>query len=464
VQWAVRGPGERLLDPACGDGRFLVRHRNSVGVEQDQEAARAAMARAPWALVHEGDFFAWARATEERFDCAAGNPPFIRYQSFRGEVREQALSLCAARGVRFSGLAGSWAPFLVAVAGLLKPGGRMAFVVPAEIGHAPYAAPVFSYLIEHFDLVQVVAVRGKLFPELSEDCWLLYAAGCGGSTCEIRLSVVDHLTEAPEPPKHWLRVPSAEWDGAWRRRLRPYLMNEEARALYRHAAGHAASCSFGDIAQIGIGYVSGDNDFFHLTPSAAEKWNIPPYLLQPTVRNGRVLRQRSLTPQMVEFWRRADQPMLLLNLPKRGKLPRSVESYLDTEPGRAASERYKCRMRNPWYSVPDVTVPAMFLTYMSGTAPSLVRNLARCACTNSVHSVRVRDPQAAQRLFAAWDHPFLQLSCELEGHPLGGGVLKLEPREAARIVLPPPTLLAELDTPAIAAAVGEMRAWRHCGG
>ena len=93
-----------------------------------------------------------------------------------------------------------------------------------------------------------------------------------------------------------------------------------------------------------------------------------------------------------------------------------------------------------------------------------VRNLARCACTNSVHGVHVRDPQVAKRFFAAWDHPFLQLSCELEGHPLGGGVLKLEPREASRILLPPPAMLAELDAPAIARAVAEMRAWRHCGG
>jgi hypothetical protein len=34
--------------------------------------------------------------------------------------------------------------------------------------------------------------------------------------------------------------------------------------------------------------------------------------------------------------------------------------------------------------------------------------------------------------------PFVQLSCEIEGHPLGGGMLKLEPREASQIALPGP--------------------------
>jgi len=35
---------------------------------------------------------------------------------------------------------------------------------------------------------------------------------------------------------------------------------------------------------------------------------------------------------------------------------------------------------------------------------------------------------------------FVQLSCEIAGHPLGGGMLKLELREAAQIVVPDQSL------------------------
>ncbi|MBX9736561.1 MAG: N-6 DNA methylase, partial [Phycisphaerales bacterium] len=144
VSWATRRASDRMLDPSCGDGRFLVAHTNSVGVEQDSLACQAVHARAPGSLIHQGDFFAWASQTHERFDCAAGNPPFIRFQRFTGQVREAALRLCRRHGAEFSSLSSSWAPFMVATATLLKPGGRMAFVVPAEIGHAPYAAPVLE--------------------------------------------------------------------------------------------------------------------------------------------------------------------------------------------------------------------------------------------------------------------------------------------------------------------------------
>jgi hypothetical protein len=461
LSWAIRCPEDRLLDPSCGDGRFIRGHRNSVGIEQDPRAAAHAMEVAPWALVHEGDFFAWASNTEERFDCTAGNPPFIRYQTFKGPVRERALNLCAKLGVAFSGLASSWAPYLVATASLLRPGGRMSFVVPAEIGHAPYASPLLEYLVDHFETVQIVAVRDKLFPDLSEDCWLLHAEGFGGSTKTIRFSVQETFKASKRPPRMFLPVSVYEWRAAWKRRLRPYLMPEGARYLYQMVAGSPKSRRFGDLATIGIGYVSGANDFFHLRPSQVEQLDIPTKLLHPTVRNGRALPERSLTQAVVKKWVRDDDPIYLLKLPKSDDIPRSVTRYLETSDGKLAREAYKCRVRTPWYSVPDVQVPDFFLTYMSGRAAGLVRNAAGCTCTNSVHSVRVRDKRIVSQLYDLWDTPFVQLSCELEGHPLGGGMLKLEPREASQIVLPSPMLLAELPGNALEEAISNMQAWRH---
>jgi len=461
LSWAVRDIDERMLDPSCGDGRFIRGHRNSVGIEQDPIAAAHAMSVAPWSLVHEGDFFAWAANTEERFDCAAGNPPFIRYQTFKGAVRERALNLCAKLGARFSGLTSSWAPFLVATASLLRPGARMSFVVPAEIGHAPYASPLLEYLVGQFETVHIVAVRKKLFPDLSEDCWLLHAEGFGGTTREIRFTAVDTFAPSKKPPRNFERVSVHEWRAAWNRRLRPYVLPKASRELYRLAADDADSHRFGDLARIGIGYVSGANDFFHLRPSLVDQLGIPPQLLHATVRNGRSLPQRNLTNAVVRKWLRDDEPIYLLHLPKSNDLPREVRKYLDTEEGAAAREAYKCRMRTPWYSVPDVQVPEFFLTYMSGRNASLVRNSAGCTCTNSVHSVRLRDKRAVSQVYELWDTPFVQLSCELEGHPLGGGMLKLEPREASQIVLPSPELLATLPGNALEDATSIMQNWRH---
>ncbi len=461
VSWAVRDEGERMLDPSCGDGGFIAAHANSVGVEQDPVSAEEARVRAPCSVIHQGDFFEWAETTLERFDCAAGNPPFIRYQTFKGEVRARALRLCERHGARFSGLSSSWAPFLVATASLLKPGGRMAFVVPAEIGHAPYSAPLLSYLVANFGRVQVVAVREKLFPDLSEDCWLLYAEGFSGRTEHIEFTVQDRFEWSSQPPSQAERVSVRDWRQVWSHRLRPLLLPAPVRELYQRAAIHPESRRLADFASVGIGYVSGDNSFFHLRPSEAELWRIPKSVLHPTVRNSRALPGQQITRATVRGWKKADEPAFLLRLRRGQRLSAGVRRYLDSEAGKEARQAYKCRTREPWYAVPDVQVPDFILTYMSGRSASLVRNAAGVTCTNTMHSVRVRDPELAAQLLPSWGSPFTQLSCEIEGHALGGGMLKLEPREAGRVLFPAASLAAELDAKAIKGGVRAMQRWRH---
>jgi len=460
VRWAVRHREDRLLDPSCGDGTFVAAHPRSVGVELDAASASLARLRAPLGEIHVGDFFAWAERTGDRFDCAAGNPPFIRYQRFTGETRARALRVCRGHGAEFSGLSSSWAPFLVATAALLKPGGRMAFVIPAEAGHAPYAVPFLEYVVGHFTTVHVVAVREKFYPDLSEDCWLLFADGFGGRASEIRFSVQERFVPSDEPPRSFESVDVDDWRQAWRHRLRPYLMSPPAREAYRRVAASGEARRLGEIASVGIGYVTGANDFFHLRPSQARRLRIPERFLCPTVRNGRVLAGPAISAADLARWRAADEPYLLLGLPKAGALPPAVGTYLDTEAGRLARTAYKCRVREPWYSVPDVQVPDYLLSYMSGERPSLVRNDARCTATNSVHCVRLRQPASRQRL-DAWGTPFVDLSCEVEGHPLGGGMLKLEPREAAQVILPAPGQVRGPDEEACREAVSVMRRWRH---
>ncbi|MCG3197027.1 MAG: Modification methylase Eco57IB [bacterium] len=460
VSWAARRDTDRMLDPSCGDGRFLRAHANSVGVEQDQNSCNIVLQHSPGKLVHQGDFFSWASATKERFDCAAGNPPFIRYQRFRGQVREAARRLCERQGAFFSSLSSSWAPFLVATASLLKPGGRMAFVIPAEIGHAPYAAPILEFMVKRFECLQVIALREKLFPDLAEDCWFLYAEGYGGSTDEIKFTPLERFEFTSRPPRAGLMVRVDDWRN-WNCRLRPFLLSAEARRLYMTSAGALGARRLGDVARVGIGYVTGANEFFHLRPSTADRIGIPDRVLHAAVRNGKSLVGGCVDEARVRTWINQDEPVLLLRLEPNSEIPAPVRRYLESKEGRAARETYKCRNRNPWYSVPDVAVPDGFLSYMCGRAPILASNKAGCVGTNSVHVVRLTNGMSMDELLKVWHGPMTTLSCEVEGHPLGGGMLKVEPREAARILLFGTGIRTKRDHETIEEAIVTLRRWRH---
>jgi predicted RNA methylase len=459
--WLVRDRTDSLLDPACGDGRFLEVHPKSTGVESCEPSCRAASERAPHATIHHADFFLWARSCRHRFDAVGGNPPFIRYQHFTGKTRETALALSRRLGASFSQLTSSWAPFVAVAATLLRPGGRLGFVVPAEIGHATYARTLLGALCARFSRVLVVAVRCKLFPELSEDTWVLYAEGFGGKTEGVDLAVVDRFDYADAPPAASRRVAVSEVtrDGA---RLRKHLLSAPVLGLYERLSADPGTRRLADVADVSIGYVTGANDFFHLTVRRADLWGVPRPFTRVTVRRGEQLPAGAVDEATVEEWLRSDLPVLLLALPPKGPLPDGVRRYLDSAEGREAGRRYKCRVRDPWYSVPGVVVPDGFLSVMSGKETALVQNLAACVCTNSVHTVRMRNGEAFRKLQEAWGTPLSRLSQEVEGHPLGGGLLKLEPREAGRVVVPWDGLaLSRQDLDALLEGIDFARQWRH---
>ena len=339
----------------------------------------------------------------------------------------------------------------------------MAFVVPAEIGHAPYAAPLLEWFVRHFGEVRLVAVRQKLFTELSEDVWLLYADGFGGRTDHFDLALHERFVFRSEPPLADTRVSVQEWR-RWGSRLRPMLLPARIRSVYENFRDSEQTTPLGNVARVGIGYVSGSNNFFHMRPSKAEELEIPWELLRPTVRSGRELQGEAISDETVAGWRSGDQPNFLLALAPQTPLPAAVQRYLDSPRGQDARQRYKCRVRTPWYVVPHASVPDLFLSYMSGEGPALVENRARCTCTNAVHAVRLHGRSvAASRLRRRWDTTLTSLSCEIEGHPLGGGVLKLEPREALNVVV---SLDGDV-SPGIERDLGEgvdlMRRWRHRG-
>src|SRR5204862_6307800 len=62
---------------------------------------------------------------------------------------------------------------------------------------------------------------------------------------------------------------------------------------------------------------------------------------------------------------------------------------------------------------------------------------ADAVAPNTLHIVRMRPLSAlrARQLAVSWQSSLTQLSAEIEGHAMGGGLLKLEPSEAERVLV-----------------------------
>jgi adenine-specific DNA-methyltransferase len=95
-------------------------------------------------------------------------------------------------------------------------------------------------------------------------------------------------------------------------------------------------------------------------------------------------------------------------------------------------------MRSPWYVVPlPKRMPDAFLPYMHHLGPRLIVNTKGARNSNLLHGVALRPgaPSAAA-LAVAMASSLTLLSAEVEGRAYGGGVLKLETKEAERVLLP----------------------------
>lgn len=464
VRFAVRSPDDTVLDPCFGEGVFLQAASERLdelggdpseqvtGIELDPRARRAtedALANGGPLhrdRLHLADFFERDPPATGGFTAIVGNPPFIRYQRFSGAQRALALRRALEAGARLTALTSSWAPFIVHATTFIKPDGRLAMVAPAELCHAAYARPVLDLLARRFRSVRVLTFARRLFPGLSEDTVLILGDGYGREGGAIQLVPLADAAQLPDlEPERLDGVAVASQNGNVVR-LIACLLPDGVRDLYGRLAEDPEVKRLGTLATAGIGYVTGNNKFFHLSPSEARRLRIPPETLKPAVcragwLNGLIFRRRDW-----DQLRAREQKTLLLALTQAPQaVPRAVAKYLELGVRQGVHRAYKCRVRRPWYAVPHVVVPDMFLTYMANTRPALVLNRARAVAPNTLLCVRL-DANAkypAEALAVAWWTSLGALSAEIEGHSLGAGMLKLEPGEATKVLLPLPRVLLD---------------------
>lgn len=181
-----------IIDPMAGSGDLLAscldvgaRPEILVGIEIDDVAYSACVSRLPKAHTLLGSAFSpdtLSRLQVKAWDLVIANPPYVRYQSF-SEKSEATHSLPSAMQIRtdllkaiqllpsldvqdkrlfthlvegYSGLSDLAVPSWILCAGLVKPGGRLALVVPESWLTRDYATIVHYMLFRWFDIEFVV--------------------------------------------------------------------------------------------------------------------------------------------------------------------------------------------------------------------------------------------------------------------------------------------------------------------
>jgi len=453
ISWAVRSPEDSVLEPSCGEAAFLLaadaRQRSLGrqaqqtsgdlhGVEMHTGSAAAArqILRAAGASAHitTADFF--TVSPTPRYDAVVGNPPFVRYQDFSGEARARSRASALRAGVSLTNLASSWAAFTVHAALFLRPGGRLGLVLPAELLSVNYAAGVRQFLMERFGRIRLVLFTERVFPGVLEEVVLLLAEGEGPTEqCELlQVHNADDLIDLQSGRRStWTPSrTSAKWSGG--------LVPGGAAAICADLISSAAFSTMHAWGETTLGMVTGANKYFALSPARVRELRLPETdLVALSPPGSRHLRGLSFTAQLrarlgdagASTW--MFRPSAEPGLPSWEYIRRGADLGID--------QAYKCRVRTPWWRVPLQAPADLFLTYMNADTARLTTNVASVHHLNSVHGVYLHGPTVELgRLLLplASLNSVTLLSAETVGRAYGGGMLKVEPREADALPMPSP--------------------------
>lgn len=379
-----------------------------------------------------------------KYDVLVGNPPFVRYQFISEVVRLHANSLLSKSGREIAGVSNLWIPFTLISLELLKTCGAFALVLPNELLSIMSAGLVRSELVRHFDNLQVDMYPRGAFGEILQDTIVVSGVRDLKKKSQRLVTFREHSsTESIE----WTHTVDDSKD-CWNR----YLLTSRELSAFDAAQKLPEMHALGTIATIGVSIVTGANDFFTLDDDTLksydlERWAKP--LLGRTIDSPGIVftRQDYITARkagkkvwILDFSEKTPDPMQYLK-PKK---------YLQSGESIGLPARFKCRIREPWYRIPDIRHDYLMLSKRSHQFHRLILSKAQAHTTDTIYRGRMKPLFATwkESLVAGFHNSLTILSSELEGRSYGGGVLELVPSEIGRLTVPLVDLhdhLSELD-------------------
>ncbi len=437
ARW-VREAGPKVLEPSCGDGAILrelaALSDRAHGVELI--AGEAAKARR-FARVDTGSLFTWlagaAKADIGGWDGVAGNPPYIRFGNWAPQHRDPALDLMRREGLRPSRLTNAWVPFVVASTALVRDGGRVGLVLPAELLQVTYAAPVRDFLLSRFRDITLLTFERLVFDGILQEV-VLFCGVAGPGPARIRTV---HLPGADALAGADLDAESAPALLHENEKWTKYFLDPAAIRLLRALKGSDALLPLGSVAEVDVGIVTGRNAFFTLTDAQAGELGLRAHCV-PLVSRSAQLSGLVYDTDCRAGDIAAGHRSWLLNAPREPADPALI-AHIRAGEAAGVHRGYKCSIRTPWWSTPSLWVPDLFLLRQIHRAPRLTVNAAAATSTDTVHRVRLAPGVDPAALAAVFHNSVTFAFTEIMGRSYGGGVLELEPREAEQLPVPPPS-------------------------
>jgi len=475
THWALAHQPQRILEPSCGDGRFLaalyrqvenghglapafvdaiellspeVAKANQVGDKLRQFTSEV--------NIMEADFLSWITNTNgNQWEAIIGNPPYIRYQYFDKEQRDKAKQIFQQAEVVFTERTNAWVPFVIASVTHLAPRGRLAMVIPAEILHIQHANGLRLLLEQTMESVTLIHFRQMVFDEALQGVVLLLAEKRAEALTAMPSNGAQlGLFSRPQPKQANLQIIDLNdetdlltldlsavppiippWQGHWMFAL----LDAAEIALLKQLQTNPQILPFTTIAKVKLGIVTGANDFFVVNDELLKQYQLET-IASPMLAKSDLIKGISYNQADHDANRAIGKSVHFLQFPSQpcAELPSLMAEYIAWGELQELHTRYKCRIRNPWYVVPYVWVSEIGLLKRCHHFPRLVLNDLGAYSTDTAYRITLKPEyqNRAKDMVFSFLNSLTFLYAELLGRHYGGGVLELVPSEIAQLFIP----------------------------
>lgn len=440
-----------VLEPSCGDGVFFEAVENYspfvalTGFEIDGKEAGKSIERCRKLNlnyeIYAKDFLSWSILNIDRaplFDGVIGNPPFVRYQYLDEPFQRASEWLFAHNHIPFTRHTNLWVPFVIASINLLRAGGRLGMIVPSELLHVLHSKPLRSFLYDQCSEIVIIDPQDIWFENTLQGAVILFAQK------KITPNVPSNgLAIIPTSGRSFLKqratnliaeanfvtgdILQEKWTYA--------LLSPNELALLNAIKRFPQIHQFKEIAKVDVGVVTGANDYFLVSDETKNRYNLHRWS-HPMF--GRSDHCRGIIYDELQHNENIKRGLpvnfLWFNSEIPNDAPEAAKAYIRLGEERKLHQRYKCRIRTPWYKVPSVYSTPIGMLKRAHDIPRLIYNEIGALTTDTAYRISPINNIPPQNIVCNFINSLTALSAELEGRSYGGGVLELVPSEIEKLL------------------------------
>lgn len=427
-----------ILEPSVGDGAFVNSLKSfenlSIKLEavdiNGEELNKAAIRwKKKGSNFEKVDFLEFN--PERHYSAVVGNPPYVKKNFLSDEQIKWSKEIHKKAKLSDATSKNIWVTFLVKSIGLLMKNGVLAFVLPSELLQVQFAEEIRNYLKKEFDRIEIFTFNDLMFECKGQDTIVLFAYKKHLNKGEFFANIEnpkDLRDQTFTLRKNDILIESkVKW-------THHFLSSDELTFLENIKSKLKLISHYSDSKP---GIVTAANDFFIIDKKTEEKYNLERYT-KPIIQkgffvNGSVVFNRKDFSDLEE----SKRPTRLLQLNDDDKISEGLKEYLKIGENLDIPERYKCKKRNNWYVIPNIsTKPKGLFFKRSHLYPKVLKNTSLALVTDSAYKIEMKKDYNLDSFIFSFYNSLTLLFSETNGRYYGGGVLELTPSEFKGLPLP----------------------------